>query len=45
MTYEQGLRGVWNLLRVQYDITERLSLRGQAGSESALDLLYRYSFD
>jgi len=45
VTYEQGLRGVWNLLRVQYDITERLSLRGQAGSESALDLLYRYSFD
>jgi translocation and assembly module TamB len=45
VTYEAGLRGVWNLLRVQYDLTDRLSLRAQTGSESALDVLYRYSFD
>ena len=45
VTYEQGLRGVWNLLRIQYDITNRLSLRAQTGSESALDVLYRVSFD
>jgi len=45
ITYEQGLRGVWNLLRIQYDITNRLSLRAQTGSESALDVLYRVSFD
>jgi translocation and assembly module TamB len=45
LTYEQGLHGVWNLLRIQYDITRRLSLRAQTGSESAIDLLYRYSFD
>ena len=45
LTYEQGLRGAWNLLRIQYDITRRLSLRAQTGSESALDLLYRYPFD
>lgn len=45
LTYEQGLRGVWNLLRIQYDITSRLSLRAQTGSESALDVLYRFSFD
>ncbi len=45
ITYEQGLRGVWNLLRIQYDITSRLSLRAQTGSESALDVLYRVSFD
>ncbi|HPU51721.1 MAG TPA: translocation/assembly module TamB domain-containing protein [Burkholderiaceae bacterium] len=45
VTYEQGLRGVWNLLRIQYDITSRLSLRAQTGSESALDVLYRVSFD
>ena len=45
ITYEQGLRGVWNLLRIQYDITSRLSLRAQTGSESALDILYRVSFD
>ncbi len=45
LTYEQGLRGAWNLLKIQYDITRRLSLRAQTGSESALDLLYRYPFD
>ncbi|MCX7273901.1 MAG: translocation/assembly module TamB domain-containing protein [Burkholderiales bacterium] len=45
LTYEQGLTGVWNLLRIQYDITNRLSLRAQTGSESAFDVLYRLSFD
>ncbi len=45
VSYEQGLRGAWNLLRVQYDLTNRLSLRGQTGSESALDLLYFWTFD
>ncbi len=45
LTYEQGLRGVWNLLRIQYDITERLSIRAQAGTENAIDVLYFWSFD
>ncbi|MCL4747308.1 MAG: translocation/assembly module TamB domain-containing protein, partial [Burkholderiaceae bacterium] len=45
LTYEQGLRGAWNLLKIQYDISRRLSLRAQTGTESALDLLYRYPFD
>jgi translocation and assembly module TamB len=45
VTYEQGLRGVWNLLRIQYDISNRLSLRAQTGSESAVDLLLFYPFD
>ena len=45
LTYEQGLRGVWNLLRIQYDITNRLSIRAQAGTDSAVDMLYFYSFD
>ena len=45
VTYEQGLRGVWNMLRIQYDISRRLSVRAQTGTESALDLLYRFSFD
>lgn len=45
LTYERGLHGVWNLLRIQYDITRRLSLRAQTGSESAIDVLYRFSFD
>ncbi len=45
VSYEQGLRGVWNLLKVQYDISNRLSVRALTGSESALDLLYFFSFD
>ena len=45
VTYEQGLHGVWNLLRIQYDITRRLSLRVQTGSESAIDVLYWHAFD
>ncbi|HLS55827.1 MAG TPA: translocation/assembly module TamB domain-containing protein, partial [Zeimonas sp.] len=45
VTYEQGLRGVWNLLRIQYDITNRLSIRAQAGTDSAVDVLYFWSFD
>ena len=45
LTYEQGLRGVWNLLRIQYELSDRLSVRAQTGSESAIDLLWRLSFD
>lgn len=45
VTYEQGLRGVWNLFRIQYEITDRLSLRAQTGTDTSLDLLYFYSFD
>ncbi|MBN9427948.1 MAG: translocation/assembly module TamB domain-containing protein [Burkholderiales bacterium] len=45
VTYEQGLRGVWSLLRIQYDITNRLSVRAQTGTDTAVDMLYFYSFD
>ncbi len=45
VSYEQGLRGVWNLLKIQYDISNRLSVRALTGSESAMDLLYFFSFD
>ncbi|TXL68662.1 translocation/assembly module TamB domain-containing protein [Zeimonas arvi] len=45
ITYEQGLRGIWSLLRFQYDITRRLSVRAQTGTDTAVDLLYFYSFD
>ena len=45
VSYEQGLRGVWNLVRIQYDISNRLSLRAQTGTENAVDLLWFYWFD
>ena len=45
ISYEQGVRGLFNLLRIQYEINKRLSLRAQTGSENAVDLLYFWSFD
>lgn len=45
VTYERGVRGLWNLLRIQYRLTQRLSVRGQSGSDTAVDLSYSYSFD
>ena len=45
VTYEQSLRGVWNILKLQYEITDRLSLSVQAGSDSAVDLLWFFPFD
>ncbi|MBW6494137.1 MAG: translocation/assembly module TamB domain-containing protein [Burkholderiaceae bacterium] len=45
LSYELGLRGVWNLVRIQYDISDRLSLRAQTGTENAVDLLWYYWFD
>ena len=45
ISYEQGLRGVQNLLRIQYDVSKRLALRAQTGSDNAVDLLYFFSFD
>ena len=45
VTYEQSLRGVWNIVKLQYDITNRLSVSVQAGSDSAADLLWHFPFD
>ena len=45
LSYEQGLSGVWNLLKIQYDISRRFSIRALTGSESAVDLLFFHSFD
>lgn len=45
LTYEQGLAGTEALVRIQYTLTPRLSLRAQAGTVPAVDLFYRFSFD
>jgi translocation and assembly module TamB len=45
VSYEQSLRGLQNLLRLQYEITERLSVRGSAGTRTAVDLLWQYRYD
>jgi len=45
VSYEQSLRGLQNLVRLQYEITERLSVRGSAGTRTGLDLLWQYRYD
>jgi translocation and assembly module TamB len=45
VSYEQSLRGLQNLVRLQYEITERLSVRGRAGTQNGLDLLWTYRYD
>jgi translocation and assembly module TamB len=38
LSYEQSLRGLQNLVRLQYQITEHLSFRLRAGSQTGIDL-------
>ncbi len=45
LSYEQGLAGSEALVKINYTLTRRLSLRAQAGTPSALDLFYTFSFD
>lgn len=43
--YERSLSGAMGTLRVFYDLTARLTLRGEAGERSGVDLIYTLSFD
>lgn len=43
--FEQGLAGTKTLIRINYALTEKLSLQAQAGTEPAVDLFYTVSFD
>lgn len=40
VTYEQSLSGAMGTLYVFYDLSRRLTLRGQTGENSAVDLIY-----
>ncbi|HVL55492.1 MAG TPA: translocation/assembly module TamB domain-containing protein, partial [Burkholderiaceae bacterium] len=40
VSYEQSLRGIHNLVRLQYELTDRLSLRVRTGSESSVDVVW-----
>src|SRR5690606_32523499 len=44
-TWQRSLRGIWEVLRLQYELADRLSLRVQAGSEGAADLLEFFPLD
>lgn len=45
VTYEAGLAGAASTLFVFYDITRRLTLRGQTSEASALDLIFTITYD
>ena len=45
VTYESSLSGALGTLFIFYDLTRNLTLRGQTGSRSAVDLIYTVSFD
>jgi translocation and assembly module TamB len=45
VTYEQSLSGAMGTLYIFYDLSRRLTLRGQAGETSAVDLIYTVKKD
>lgn len=45
LTFEQGLAAATNLVKINYTLTPRLSLRVQTGTESAVDAFYTFSFE
>lgn len=44
-SYERSLSGALGTLYVFYDISQRLTLRAEAGERTAVDLIYRFSYD
>lgn len=45
VAYEHSLAGTLNAFSIFYDLTSRLTLRGQAGEKSAIDLIYTLRYD
>ena len=45
LTYESTLSGTLGALYIFYDLSRNLTLRGQAGSNSAVDLIYTMKYD
>ncbi|WP_225980934.1 translocation/assembly module TamB domain-containing protein, partial [Paracidovorax avenae] len=45
VTYERSLSGALGTLYIFYDLTQRLTLRGQTGVQSAVDLIYTLRYD
>jgi translocation and assembly module TamB len=45
LTYERSLSGTLGTLYIFYDLTRRLTLRGQTGEKSAVDLIYTVKYD
>ncbi|WP_295985542.1 translocation/assembly module TamB domain-containing protein [uncultured Variovorax sp.] len=45
VTYERSIGGTFGTLFIFYDLTTRLTLRGQAGQTSGVDLIYTVKYD
>ncbi|HEY0202442.1 MAG TPA: translocation/assembly module TamB domain-containing protein [Burkholderiaceae bacterium] len=45
VTYEKSLAGTLGTLYIFYDLSRRLTLRGQTGIKSAVDLIYTLGYD
>jgi translocation and assembly module TamB len=45
LTFEQGLVAAANAVKLEYKLTPRLSMRVQAGIDSAVDPFYTFRFD
>jgi translocation and assembly module TamB len=43
--YERSLSGALGTLYIFFDLTRQLTVRGQTGERTALDLIYTFSFD
>jgi len=45
VSYEQSISAALAVLRLELALTRRFSVRAETGSQSGMDLFYRYSFD
>lgn len=45
LTYERSLSGTLGTLYIFYDLTRSLTLRGQTGEKSAVDIIYTVKYD
>jgi translocation and assembly module TamB len=45
LSYQKSISGLLDVARLTFNMTSRWSLRGEAGTESAVDVLYTFSFN
>lgn len=45
VAYERSLAGTLGTFSIFYDLSERFTLRARTGEKSAIDLIYKYSYD
>ena len=45
VAYEHSLAGTLGAFSIFYDLSERFTLRARTGEKSAVDLIFKYSYD